>query len=62
VVARPGSTLTAEQVIAHCASRLAKFKVPQIVELRASLPKTSIGKIEKLALKREEQARRGDAG
>jgi len=57
VVPRPGSALTVEQVIAHCASRLAKFKVPQIVVLRESLPKTSIGKIEKLALKREEQAR-----
>jgi crotonobetaine/carnitine-CoA ligase len=62
VVLRPGSILTAEQIIAHCASRLAKFKVPQIVELRTSLPKTSIGKIEKLALKREERERRGDAG
>lgn len=56
VVARPGTELTVEQIIAHCAGRLAKFKVPQIVVLRESLPKTSIGKIEKNALKREEQA------
>jgi crotonobetaine/carnitine-CoA ligase len=62
VVPRPGSALTVEQIIAYCAGRLAKFKVPTIVELRESLPKTSIGKIEKMALKREESERRGDVG
>jgi crotonobetaine/carnitine-CoA ligase len=62
VVPRPGSALTVEQIVAYCAGRLAKFKVPQIVELRGSLPKTSIGKIEKMALKREERELRGDVG
>lgn len=53
VVPRPGAQLSAADVTSHCAGRLARFKVPQIVELRASLPKTSIGKIEKKILRRE---------
>lgn len=57
VVARADSNLTIEQIVAHCAQRLAKFKVPQIIEMRDSLPKTSIGKIEKKTLLREERER-----
>jgi carnitine-CoA ligase len=60
VVARPGIALTVDEVLAHCSGRLAKFKIPSFVELRESLPKTSIGKIEKKILRREEQDR--DAG
>jgi crotonobetaine/carnitine-CoA ligase len=54
VVLREGSSVTPEQIEAHCAARLAKFKVPTFVELRSSLPKTSLGKIEKKALRAEE--------
>jgi carnitine-CoA ligase len=61
VVPRPNAQLTVEGILAHCAGRLAKFKVPQIVELREALPKTSIGKIEKKILRLEEQNRPGDA-
>jgi crotonobetaine/carnitine-CoA ligase len=53
VVPRPGVDLTVADILAHCQGRLAKFKVPQIVELRAALPKTSIGKIEKKLLRGE---------
>jgi long-chain acyl-CoA synthetase len=49
VAARPGATLTAEQVIAYCKERLAAYKYPRIVEFRESLPKGPTGKI----LKRE---------
>jgi carnitine-CoA ligase len=51
VVAAPGRTLREEDLLAHCRENLAPFKVPTIVELRAELPKTSIGKIEKKALR-----------
>ena len=51
VVARPEAGLTAAEVRAFCAARLAKFKVPKFVEFRDSLPKTSIGKIEKKLLR-----------
>jgi len=51
VVARPGASLTAEEVQAFCAARIAKFKVPSFVEFRDSLPKTSIGKVAKKLLR-----------
>jgi crotonobetaine/carnitine-CoA ligase len=58
VVRREGSRLDAEEIRAFCAQRLASFKVPGIVELRASLPQTSVGKIEKRLLRAEEEAAR----
>ena len=59
VVPRPGMALTVDEVLAHCAGRLARFKVPQLVEIRDALPKTSIGKIEKKLLRQQEQSRAG---
>jgi crotonobetaine/carnitine-CoA ligase len=53
VVARPGVELTVDDVMSFCGSRLAVFKLPSFVNLRAELPKTSIGKIEKKALRAE---------
>ena len=46
VVLGPGSGLTVEAIQEYCRSRLASFSVPTIVELRHSLPKTPVGKIE----------------
>jgi len=51
VALEPGSALTVEQIQEFCATRLARFKVPTIVEIRDELPKTSIGKIEKKQLR-----------
>lgn len=51
VVVPADDTLTATAVQEFCAARLAGFKVPTIVEFRAELPKTSIGKIEKKQLR-----------
>jgi crotonobetaine/carnitine-CoA ligase len=53
VVLAEDETLTEEEVRAHCAGRLARFKIPTIVEFRAELPMTSIGKIEKRRLREE---------
>jgi len=47
VVARAGRTLTAEDVIDHCATRLARFKRPTVVEIVAELPHSSTGKVAK---------------
>jgi long-chain acyl-CoA synthetase len=41
--------LLANELIAYCRERLAPYKVPRIIEFRASLPKGATGKI----LKRE---------
>ena len=38
VVLRPGSAATPDELIAHCARQLAKFKVPKEIEFVESLP------------------------
>ena len=52
VVLREGAVLTADELIGHCRERLAKFKVPDSVEFTGSLPRTSVGKIQKHMLRR----------
>ncbi|HWG95335.1 MAG TPA: AMP-binding protein, partial [Mycobacteriales bacterium] len=47
VVPREGSRPTAEEVIAHCARSLARFKCPTAVELVDSLPYSATGKVSK---------------
>lgn len=54
LVAKPGVELDTEQVRAFCAERLAGFKVPTIIEIREALPKTSIGKVAKGELRKEQ--------
>jgi long-chain acyl-CoA synthetase len=45
VVARPGSTVTAEEIVAHCRERVAAYKYPRIVEFRPDLPLSGAGKV-----------------
>jgi long-chain acyl-CoA synthetase len=45
VVLREGASATAREMQLHCARELASYKVPQIVEFRASLPRTASGKL-----------------
>jgi len=47
VVPRPNATLGEAELIEFCAARLAKFRVPGRVVFTESLPKTSVGKIQK---------------
>ncbi|MCW2544685.1 MAG: long-chain fatty-acid-CoA ligase [Frankiales bacterium] len=47
VVRRNGSALTTEEVIAHCAKALARFKCPTAVEFVAALPHSATGKVSK---------------
>lgn len=47
VVPKPDAQLNGEMVQAYCAQHLAAFKVPERVILVASLPRTSVGKIQK---------------
>ncbi|GAA0709475.1 AMP-binding protein [Dactylosporangium roseum] len=51
VVRRPGSQVTAEELIAHCERNLARFKCPTAVEFVAELPHSATGKIRKAALR-----------
>ncbi len=52
VVARPGSSLDADVVVAHSRQHLANYKIPRSVSFTDDLPKTGSGKI----LKRELRA------
>jgi len=45
VALEPGSDLTEQNIIRHCAKHLEDFMVPKIVEFRDELPKTESGKI-----------------
>ncbi len=61
VVLKPGATATAEQIIEHCRTSLARYKVPHAVEFRTELPKTFIGKTLRRTLAAEEKAKRAAA-
>jgi len=49
---KPESQATAEDIIAHCKQHLAGYKVPRAVFF-TELPKTSTGKIQKFALRKQ---------
>jgi len=49
-----GEQLTEEEVIQFCRDNLAAYKVPKLVEFRAELPKTMVGKVLRRALREEE--------
>ncbi|HEU5473469.1 MAG TPA: FadD3 family acyl-CoA ligase [Actinophytocola sp.] len=51
VIPAPGRTLRPEDVIAFCRERLANYKVPRQVEVRAELPRNPAGKILKRLLR-----------
>ena len=51
VVLRPGHTLTAEALIAHCRSLIAGYKCPRSVEFREALPLSAAGKLLKHELR-----------
>ena len=50
---KPGASATTEELVAHCRTRLANFKLPRHIEFGA-LPKTSTGKIQKFLLRDKE--------
>lgn len=53
IVLRAGATLTADDVRAHAAREVMKFKVPKYVQFQEQLPKNSNGKVLKRALRDE---------
>ncbi len=58
IVAKPGSSPTAEEIIDFTKSHLARFKAPKYIEF-GELPKTATGKIQKFKLRdREWQGRK----
>ena len=61
IALRPGASTTPEDMIAHCRTQLAPYKVPSQVEIRDALPMSAVGKVLYRVLREEvaqvEQAR-----
>ena len=53
LVLKPGHTLDKDTVLAHCASRLARFKTPADITLLPVLPRNATGKVLKRELRRQ---------
>jgi len=51
VVRKPGASLTAEQLIAHCKGLIASYKCPKSVAFLDELPRLVTGKVNKVALR-----------
>jgi amino acid adenylation domain-containing protein len=47
-----GATLNREELLAHCSQKLPHYMVPDVVEFRKELPKTSTGKVDRAGLAR----------
>jgi long-chain acyl-CoA synthetase len=45
IVLKPGQTVTVDEIKVFCKERLAAYKVPTHYEFRTELPKTTVGKI-----------------
>ena len=55
---RDGQTATAQEIIEFCRSRMARYKVPKLVEFRSELPKSMVGKVLRRQLLEEDAAAR----
>jgi len=53
VVLGDNQAATADEIITFCKTKLSKFRVPEFVEFRDEFPRTSVGKIQKHLLHRE---------
>jgi crotonobetaine/carnitine-CoA ligase len=51
IVLKPGSELSAPELMAHCEPRLAYFAVPRFVDFLDALPATENGKVQKFKLR-----------
>lgn len=53
VVLREGASVGVEELSAHCKANLARYKVPSTIFLVNALPRTAVGKVDRVALKLE---------
>jgi long-chain acyl-CoA synthetase len=61
IALKPGATLDFDELTRFLADKLGRHEMPAAMELRASLPKTPVGKLSKKELVAEERAKRGAA-
>lgn len=59
VVLKPGESMSDDEVKDWCRERLAKYKVPTHVEFRDELPKTTVGKVLRRELVRQDKEATG---
>ena len=62
VTLREGSTATTREILGHCRERLTAYKVPDHLLVRATLPATPEGKVQKFRLAEEAAASLGGRG
>ena len=53
IVARDKSLCSEIELVGHCEEHLARYKVPRVINIVDAIPKTSVGKIDKLTLKQQ---------
>jgi acyl-coenzyme A synthetase/AMP-(fatty) acid ligase len=53
VVPADGKHVAAEELAQHCAQRIPKYMIPESIDTRPHLPKTSTGKIDRQRLLQE---------
>ncbi|MBU1172585.1 MAG: long-chain fatty acid--CoA ligase [Proteobacteria bacterium] len=55
VVLKEGETASEKELVDFCSGRLAKYKLPTMIEFRTELPKSTVGKILRKTLRQEEK-------
>ena len=53
VAAHDGRIIKASELQQHCGSKIPKYMIPELIEFRESLPKTSTGKVDRVQLTQE---------
>ena len=51
---KPGMEVTTEKLLAYCADRLARYKLPKKIVFCSEFPRTSLGKIQKVKMRLDE--------
>jgi fatty-acyl-CoA synthase len=51
VVRKPGALVSADELMAHCRTRLAHYKCPTSIEIVDSVARTATGKVQKFKLR-----------
>jgi long-chain acyl-CoA synthetase len=54
IVLQPGQAATADEIQNYCKEKLTGYKVPRFVEFRSELPKSTVGKVLRRELVKEE--------
>ena len=57
VVLKPGVSATVEELLEFCKTNLAKYKVPSVIQITPSLPKSAVGKVLRRELREMENAK-----